>query len=197
MSSELVPNSRLLMGDADRERVIARLNTAVGEGRLTLSEFEERMTGVLASRTFGEVEPYVADLPSGPVIPHSSTEPVELSVRGSSIRRDGPWIVPSSMRIKAAGSSTRLDFTKAVVTTSIVSIEVDLRGSSLRLIVPPGTTVDAGGTTLHGSSVRVRKVAEYAVPGQAGTHIVVTGNVYGSSIKAAPPRRWFWQRWFR
>ena len=62
MSSELVPNPKHLMADADRERVVTRLHGAVGEGRLTLGEFEDRVSGVLAARTFGEIEPFVADL---------------------------------------------------------------------------------------------------------------------------------------
>jgi hypothetical protein len=77
-----------------------------------------------------------------------------------------------------------------------VHIEVDLHGSSLRLLVPDGTTVDAAATSLIGSSAKVRRVDQYAQPGQAGTHVVVTGSLKGSSLRASPPRRWFWRRWF-
>jgi uncharacterized protein DUF1707 len=196
MSSELIPHAKLLMGDADRERVVARLHTAVGEGRLTLGEFEDRMSGVLVARTFGEVEPFVADLPSAPAGPVTPSGPVDLSVTGSRIVRNNRWTVPTTLRLRGVGSSALLDFTQAIVTSSVVAIEVDLHGSSLRLIVPEGTSVDAGGTSLIGSSVKVRRVSEYAQPGQTGAHIVVTGSLKGSSIKASTPRERFWRRWF-
>ncbi|MBT8227290.1 MAG: DUF1707 domain-containing protein [Dactylosporangium sp.] len=35
------------MSDADRERMVERLQVAAGEGRLTLDEFQERVGGVL------------------------------------------------------------------------------------------------------------------------------------------------------
>jgi len=34
MGSDLVPNANMLMADADRERVVARLHAAVAEGRI-------------------------------------------------------------------------------------------------------------------------------------------------------------------
>jgi hypothetical protein len=187
-----------LMADADRERVVARLNTAVGEGRLTLTEFEDRISGVLAARTFGEIEPYVADLPGlrTAALP-ASVGPVELNARGSNLTRSGRWTVPAEMRIVASGSSIRLDFTEAILTSSVVHIDVDIRGCSLRMTVPEGSSVETAATSLTGSSTKIRHVPEYAVPGQMGTHFVVSGNLRGSSIKAAPPRIWFWQRWFR
>ncbi len=87
MTGELAANTLLRMSDRDREGVVARLNQAVGEGRLTIEEFEERLTGVLTARTFGDIVPYVADLPT----PHptaTSAERTNLTVRGSSLRAE-------------------------------------------------------------------------------------------------------------
>lgn len=50
--------------DADRERVAERLREAVGEGRLTLDECDERLRGVWAAKTFGELDQFLVDLPS-------------------------------------------------------------------------------------------------------------------------------------
>jgi hypothetical protein len=187
-------NPSHLMADADRERVVARLNTAVGEGRLTLGEFEDRVTGVLAARTYGEIEPYVADLPIvAQQAVAQSTGGAELSARGSSLRRRGRWVVPAEMRIVGLGSSIQLDFTEAVMTSSVVHIDIDLRGSSLRMTVPEGSSVDLGAAALTGSSAKVKRLSEYATPGQLGTHFVITGSLVGSSAKAAPPSR-FWAR---
>jgi len=49
--------------DADRDRVVGQLGSAVGEGRLEAPEFEERLAAALAARTLGELELLTADLP--------------------------------------------------------------------------------------------------------------------------------------
>ena len=213
MSGELVPNPKHLMADADRERVVTRLHSAVGEGRLTLSEFEDRVSGVLAARTYGEIEPFVADLPGqadllgqaglpgqvsllGQSVRASPGKPVELSALGSSIKRTGPWTVPAEMRIKAMGSSVLLDLRTATLTSNVVHIDVDLTGSSLKMIVPEGSSVDASGASLAGSATKVRRIPDFSSAGQTGAHYVVTGHLRGSSIKASPPRRPFWSTLF-
>jgi hypothetical protein len=189
MTGEIVPNPKLLMADADREGVVTRLHTAVAEGRITLSEFEERMSGVLAARTFADVTPYVEDLPG-----LASSEPIEISAWGSSISRTGRWTVPSHIRVAGTGSSVVLDFTEALLTSNVIRIDVDLRGSSLKMIVPLGSTIDAGATSLTGSSVRTRKLMTQSGAGQSATHYVITGQIFGSAMKVRPPLRWFWQR---
>src|SRR5690349_17139513 len=144
MAGELVPDSTLRMSTADREQLVERLHTAVGEGRITLEEFEERMTGVLAAKTFGEVVPYFEGLPT-PIVSAAAPVPVaDLTVRGSTLRREGRWVVPPRMRLEATGSGVRLNYTEAVIPTRVVEIEVIARGSGVKLIVPPGSSVDMG-----------------------------------------------------
>jgi len=190
MNGELVPNdSHLRMSDRDREQVVARLNDAVGEGRLTIDEFEQRLTGVLGSRTFGEVVPFVADLPAT-LLSAAAPPRTDLSVRGSSLRRVGRWVVPARMHIEAHGSRVVLDFTEAIVGSAVVEVDVKVHGSSVRLIVAPGSTVDVGGVSLHGSSARARHLP--TAPGSAGPHFVVTGVAHGSVVKARKPRTWRW-----
>lgn len=53
----------LRVSDHDRDAVMRRLNRAVGEGRLTLAEFEERTATTLAARTRGELDDVTFDLP--------------------------------------------------------------------------------------------------------------------------------------
>ncbi|MET7698474.1 DUF1707 domain-containing protein [Streptomyces sp. NPDC005485] len=50
--------------DADRDRVADILRDALAEGRLTAEEHAERVEGVLAAKTVGELEPFVRDLPA-------------------------------------------------------------------------------------------------------------------------------------
>ena len=190
MGNDLVPNANMLMADADRERVVARLNAAVSEGRITLSEFEDRMAAVLAARTFGEVAPHVADLPPVPVAP---TRQGPITVRGASLRREGRWPVPALMQIEAHGSGVYLDYSQAVISSPVVEGEVLLRGSGAKLILPEGCTVDLTGVSLTGSSTRHKGIGSVPQPGR--THFVVHGEARGGSVKACypqPPRRWRW-----
>ena len=61
------PN-RLMMrvADADRERVAELLRQNYSEGRLTYSEFQERLEQTYASRTFADLDQVTVDLPAPP-----------------------------------------------------------------------------------------------------------------------------------
>ena len=52
-------------GNADRERVVAQLNTAFSEGRLDVAELDERVAAAYAAKTLGELVPLTVDLPVG------------------------------------------------------------------------------------------------------------------------------------
>ncbi len=49
--------------DADRDAVLTRLARALGEGRLTMAEFDERARFAHAARTHAELAVLVTDLP--------------------------------------------------------------------------------------------------------------------------------------
>jgi hypothetical protein len=55
--------ARLRAADVDREQVAGILGTAFTEGRLTKDEYDERLEGAWSSRTYGELEQLLADLP--------------------------------------------------------------------------------------------------------------------------------------
>ena len=50
--------------DADRQRVAERLRAALDEGRLELSEYDERLQQAYAAKTYGELERVTTDLPT-------------------------------------------------------------------------------------------------------------------------------------
>jgi Domain of unknown function (DUF1707) len=56
----------MLASNADRDRAIDVLRAGFAEGRLTQSEFEERMARVQASRTYDQLAELTCDLPAGP-----------------------------------------------------------------------------------------------------------------------------------
>ncbi|MFI6035275.1 DUF1707 domain-containing protein [Streptomyces sp. NPDC051315] len=54
----------LRASDADRDRIAGMLRDALAEGRLNAEEHAERVEGVLAARTVGELDGFVQDLPA-------------------------------------------------------------------------------------------------------------------------------------
>ncbi|MGI8695679.1 MAG: DUF1707 SHOCT-like domain-containing protein [Mycobacteriales bacterium] len=53
----------LRASNADREAVVVRLARALDEGRITMSEFDERAERAYAARTHAELEAVTGDLP--------------------------------------------------------------------------------------------------------------------------------------
>ncbi len=62
--------------DTDRERVAEQLRTAHGEGRLSLAEYDERVTRVWAAQTYDELDTLIADLPLARAAVVSGQRPV-------------------------------------------------------------------------------------------------------------------------
>jgi Domain of unknown function (DUF1707) len=58
----LEPNA-MRAGNEDREKVVAHLNSAFAEGRLDVSELDERVAAAYRAKTVGELVPLTADLP--------------------------------------------------------------------------------------------------------------------------------------
>ena len=61
---ELQP--RMRAGDKDRQRVVEQLGRHLGEGRLTVEEFDERVVRAHASRYLDELPALTIDLPQDP-----------------------------------------------------------------------------------------------------------------------------------
>jgi hypothetical protein len=62
-------DDRIRISDADRDRIIGRLNHHFAEGRLTQEELDDRVTRVLHAKTFGDLRGVMADLPEPVSVP--------------------------------------------------------------------------------------------------------------------------------
>lgn len=74
--------SNLRASDADREHIAERLRNALTEGRLTQEEFEERLRAGFSAKTYGELDPLVADLPpagGGPDYAFAAQQPAAVA----------------------------------------------------------------------------------------------------------------------
>lgn len=172
------------LSDAERERVVEHLNQAVGEGRLTLDEFEERLGGVLAARTRADLEPFVADLPAA-VAP----DVVELRSRASSLKRAGRWVVPRRLVVEVQSSNVKLDLTAAAITWPTLEVLLDTRSSNVTLVLPPGASATMDELEMRASNARAK------VPDSGGLHVVLRGRLQSSNVKVRYQRRFLRWRW--
>jgi hypothetical protein len=76
--------------DVDRERIAARLRDALGEGRLTLDELDDRLRDVYAAKTFGDLDRIVADLPGTVPTQRSQVVPASPSRVPASRHEENP-----------------------------------------------------------------------------------------------------------
>ncbi len=197
MSGDLVPEQRdMLMSDADRERVVARLQSAVSEGRLTLAEFQDRVDGVLKARRYRELDPFLVDLPVRPGTRLGpEVQPVaELRTVASSLRRNGAWLVPRRLLVHSKAGSVKLDFTEATIGSSVVEIVLDVYAASTKLVLPPDATADADGVLMVAGSLKIAKELRQQEP-TGGVHFVVTGINRAGSVKVRRQRRFLRWRW--
>ena len=63
----IVPNLRI--GTPEREAVVERLSAALGDGRLDVVEYDERVRQVYVAKTYADLVPITADLPPAPPPP--------------------------------------------------------------------------------------------------------------------------------
>jgi len=63
--------------DSDRQRIADRLRLATDEGRLTLTEYDERLAATFKAQTYAELNALIADLPAPAGAEKSRVAPVE------------------------------------------------------------------------------------------------------------------------
>jgi hypothetical protein len=151
--------------DAEREATVTRLNSAVGEGRLTLDEFSTRLGSAYDATTRGELEPLVADLPAEQ--PHAAApagNQWHVTPIGG-MRRGGAWRVPPSTIAVTLIGGADLDLRGAELDAPVVSItKVSLIGG-VDVKVPPGVRVEVSGFSLLGG----RRIDDAPAPPGAPT----------------------------
>lgn len=199
---EIVPRGDLRASYDDRDRVVDVLRVAAGDGRLTPEELDDRVGAALTARTQGELAALVSDLPAAPgsTVGAPEAEPrdvVRIDCHSSTVRRDGPWMVPRRMEVRVTSGNVTLDFTEAVVSWPSLQIDADILTGNLTLVTTPGTLVSTDDLAIRSSNVAVRDPWGPGFP--VRLRIDVSGKADRSNIEARPPRRprrTFWQ-WLR
>jgi hypothetical protein len=182
------------MSDADRERVVGWLNSALAEGRLTLAEFEERLDAVLRARTYADVEPHLADLPIAAAAVPPVREVAVLNSVASPLKRRGRWRVPRRLVVKSKAGSVRLDFADAVIDHPVVEIELNVLAGNALLILPDGATAEIDDVRMMAGIAKSKVPAGYDVP-EGRPRFVVTGSQKAGNLTVR--YRYRFLRWSR
>ena len=157
---ELEPDpSQLRISDADRHRVAEILREAAGEGRLDLTELDERLEATYAARTYADLVPITHDLPvqgsapqparrPSPVVPGPQSER-HVAILGG-FDRKGAWVVPQELSIFAMLGGADLDLREARFAAPEVTISVNCFMGGAQITVPPHVNVVMEGTGIMG-----------------------------------------------
>lgn len=192
--SPLPAHRDLRISDAEREFAVSRLQTALTEGRLTLDEFTERVDKVLGSRTYGEIEPYFADLPAAAITgPLAPRDVLQLRSGMGSVRRRGRWDVPRRLEVRSKFGRVKLDFTDAAIIHPVVEIDLDVAFGETILVLPPSASVNADAVRMLAGELKVRRLETR--PSLRGPHFVVTGVQHFGSLIIRPQRHFLRWRW--
>jgi hypothetical protein len=179
----------------DRDRVVELLRVAAGDGRLTPEELDERLEAALTARTYSELAVLTTDLPAvgqpATVAAREAKELVRIDCGAGTASRDGQWVVPQRLEVRVNAGAVRLDLTKAIITSPVLTLDADIQAGILEVVTRPGIAVDTDDVAVQGGTVHVRQHRGSDVP--VILHIKVSGKVTNGSFAARPPRRTFWQ----
>jgi hypothetical protein len=192
----------LRASDADRERQAEVIRQAAAEGRLTLTELDERLEQVYSAKTYAELAVVTRDLPGadvarsapsagGGAVTTPGAAVQEVQAFFSEQRIKGQWMAPRHLGVRAILGSVLLDFTEASMAQEVV-IDVQTVLGSVTLIVPDDIAVEfEPGTTILGE--RNNKVRTPRTP---GTPVIkVRGMVFLGELTAKPPSSF--KKWLR
>ncbi|MFX0592358.1 DUF1707 SHOCT-like domain-containing protein [Melissospora conviva] len=197
---------RMRAADSDRERIVEILREAVAEGRLDLSELDERIGQAYAARTYGELEPLVADLPVAGAVPVPAVRPAVAGEPGaldsavdrgglqasttavavmSGFERKGRWAVGSTFNAVAFWGGGLIDLREADFTAGHVRINAYAVMGGIEIIVPEHAHVDVSGIGVMGGFEGPRSSAASAA---GGPTVVVAGLAFwgGVSVERKP-----------
>jgi hypothetical protein len=175
--------------DAEREAVVARLQTAAGEGRLALDELADRLDRALGAVTRPELEVLTADLPEQavPAAPAGKARRWIIGIMGGGDHK-GRWRIASRCTVVNVMGGADLDLTGAVVEGPETVIQVfSLMGGS-KIVVPDGVHADLGGfAVMGGNSLRLQG-APPPPPGAPVVRVRAYSIMGGTDVRRAKRR---------
>jgi DUF1707 SHOCT-like domain len=163
---EPVDPRTLRASDADRDRVASVLRDAVGQGRISFEELDERLGVVYSARTYADLEAVTRDLPApGAVLPvPGAVLPVPAAPGGlgagriggtpgatssvaimSNAKRAGAWVVPDRYVAVSLMGGVQLDLRQARFAEPRSTIWAYALMGSIEIIAPEDIEVEVAG----------------------------------------------------
>ncbi|MCG5430998.1 DUF1707 domain-containing protein [Mycobacterium sp. MYCO198283] len=141
--------------DTDRMQVAQLLTDAASQGRLELSEYEDRLAKVYAAETHADLDRLSSDLP-GATMPRGAglcqpAPPTTLLAILSGFERRGRWNVPHRLRSFALFGSGVIDLRYADFTAHDVEIHSYSIMGGQTIVVPPEVNLDVSGVGVIGA----------------------------------------------
>ncbi|MFF7451895.1 MULTISPECIES: DUF1707 domain-containing protein [unclassified Streptomyces] len=183
----------LRASDADRDRIADILREALAEGRLTADEHAERIEGVLAAKTVGELDAFIRDLPAAhqprraPTAPNRPTvgavpiDPDEnvVAVFSSAVRK-GRWRAGRRIHAYAIFGSVEIDLSEALFAYQQVVIKAISVFGNVEVRVPENISLrGTGGGVLGNFEVHTLDSDDPEAPVVYVDGWAVLGNIEG------------------
>ncbi|MCH0570941.1 DUF1707 and DUF2154 domain-containing protein [Streptomyces sp. MUM 136J] len=165
LQKQSAPVAEIRASDADRDRIADILREALAEGRLTAEEHAERVEGVLAAKTVGELEVFVRDLPAAhragaaraatPGRPAVDVVPVDpddnVVAVFSSASRKGRWRAGRRIHAYAVFGSVEIDLSEALFEYQQVMIKAISVFGDVEIRVPENVSLHGTGGGVLGN----------------------------------------------
>ncbi|HEV2781086.1 MAG TPA: DUF1707 domain-containing protein [Actinophytocola sp.] len=190
----------LRASNADRERIAKILHDAMAEGRLTVTELEERLDKVYAAKTIGELQPLTRDLPvaqaPAPVAAQRAVAVPNDRIGGrgtssaavaimSGTTRNGAWTVPPTFNAVAVMGGVDIDLTQARFEDRETTIQAFALMGGIDIVVPDDITVYVNGVGFMGAFEDSARVGEVA-----GAPVVkITGFAMMGGVEVKRPKK--------
>lgn len=190
-------SAELRASDADRDRIADLLRDALAEGRLTPDEHAERVEGVLAAKTVGELEVFVRDLPAGrqsrphapaPSRPMPGPFPPDpddnvVAVFSAAVRK-GRWRVGRRIHVYAVFGNVEIDLSEALFNHQQVVIKAYSVFGNVEVRVPENVSLRGTGGGVLGNF----EVASLDAEDPQAPAVYVDGWAVLGNIEARPKR---------
>ena len=185
--SELEP-SKMRVSDADRNKVADILREAAGDGRIDMSELDERLEATYAAKTYAELVPITHDL--APATTSSVVKGVEQEravAIMSGVERRGVWVVPEHFSVFCLMGGADLDLRQATFSAREVTLTVNAFMGGADIIVNRSTNVVMHGIGIMGGFSAPRSDPEVRLTADSPTvHVRGFAIMGGVSVVRKP-----------
>jgi hypothetical protein len=160
------------ISDADRNKVAEILREAAGDGRIDLTELDERLDATYAAKTYADLVPITHDLAPGTPIGAAATTGVDhqraVAIMGG-VERRGSWTVPVQFSVFCLMGGAELDLRQARFSAAEVTLTINAFMGGANIVVNHETNVVVHGVGIMGGYSAPRSDADLHLTAESPT----------------------------